>query len=40
MNLSAWIDSLFATVNPIWLGWLAAAVILACLNGRGKGGGQ
>jgi hypothetical protein len=40
MDVNAAIDALFATVDPIWLGWLAAAVVLACLNGRGKGSGQ
>jgi hypothetical protein len=27
-------------LNPIWLGWLAAALVLACLGGRDKGGGE
>lgn len=36
--LRASLDAVFSTLNPIWLGWLAAAVILACLGGRGSGG--
>lgn len=38
--LRAAMDQVFTVVDPIWLGWLAAAVILASLNGSGKGGGE
>jgi hypothetical protein len=36
--LEAALAALFSVVDPIWLGWLAAALILAGLNGRSQRG--